>query len=335
MEKILVTGAAGFIGFHLSKRLLDDGYQVLGVDNMNNYYDPALKHARLGQLKRHSNFEFFRFSIQSRGQLLKLFQRRRPKKVVSLAAQAGVRYSMEKPGVYLESNLLGFGHLLEACRRYQVEHLIFASSSSVYGLNTLTPFSEHDATSHPASLYAATKKANELMAHAYAHLFGLPVTGLRFFTVYGPWGRPDMAIYLFARAILERKPIRVFGRGLQRRDFTYIDDVIESILRLLPKAPQGDPSWSGRSPDPARSTAPYRVYNVGNKEPVELRVLIRTLERQLGRKARKIQMPLPPGDLPETHAETSELASRIDFSPRTPLELGMTHFLDWYRSYYR
>jgi UDP-glucuronate 4-epimerase len=332
---ILVTGAAGFIGFHVARRLLQDGHPVLGLDNLNDYYDPALKQARLAQLAPHAGFTFVRTDVSDRKALADVFQLHRPARVVHLAAQAGVRYSVVNPQAYADSNLVGFFHVLEECRHQGVEHLVFASSSSVYGANTRLPFSIHDNVDHPLSLYAATKKANELMAHSYAHLYGLPCTGLRFFTVYGPWGRPDMALFLFTRAILEGRPIEVFDGGRMQRDFTYVDDVVETIVRVLARPAAPDPGWSGDRPDPGTSRAPYRLYNIGHDRPVELLRYIEVLEKCLGRTAVKKMLPAQPGDVPATRADIRELVRDFGFQPRTPLEDGVARFVDWYRAYYR
>jgi UDP-glucuronate 4-epimerase len=332
---ILVTGAAGFIGFHVAQRLLLDGHSVVGLDNVNAYYDPALKEARLAQLTPHPAFAFARIDLADRKAMADLFQRYHPTRVVHLAAQAGVRHSLVNPHAYIDSNLVGFLHVLEECRHQRAEHLVFASSSSVYGANTRLPFSVHDNVDHPVSLYAATKKANELMAHSYAHLYGLPCTGLRFFTVYGPWGRPDMALFLFTRAILEGRPIEVFDGGRMQRDFTYVDDVVEAIVRVLAKPAEPDPGWSGDRPDPATSRAPYRVYNIGNDRPVELMRYIEVVEACLGRKAVKTMLPRQPGDVPATRADMHDLLRDFGFQPRTSVEDGVARFVDWYRTYYR
>jgi UDP-glucuronate 4-epimerase len=332
--KILVTGAAGFIGFHTTLHLLKRGHEVVGLDNLNAYYDPSLKRARLDQLLGHRGFRFQRMDIADREAVAALFAREGFRRVVHLAAQAGVRYSLENPFSYVDSNLVGFATVLEGCRHNGVEHLVYASSSSVYGLNSQMPFSVRDNVDHPISLYAATKKANELMAHAYSHLYRLPTTGLRFFTVYGPWGRPDMALFLFSRAILEGKPIRVFNYGRMKRDFTYVDDVVEGVVRLVDVIPQGDLRWDGNSPDPSSSPGPYRIFNIGNHNPVELLELIDVLEKALGRTAVKELLPLQPGDVPATAAEVSDLAEAIGFAPNTPLPLGAARFVDWFRSYY-
>ncbi|BAP58116.1 NAD-dependent epimerase/dehydratase [Thioploca ingrica] len=331
---ILITGAAGFIGAQLGKQLLERGESVVGIDNLNNYYDVNLKKARLAQLANYSNFLFTQLDLIDRTGLTTLFTREKFRRVVNLAAQAGVRYSIDNPYAYVDSNLVGFVNLLENCRHHAVEHLVFASSSSVYGLNTKMPFSVHDNVDHPISLYAATKKANELMAHTYAHLYGLPVTGLRFFTVYGPWGRPDMAYFKFTQAILNDQPIEVYNYGQMRRDFTYIDDIIEGVIRVLEQVPEPNKTWSGDSPDPGSSLAPYRLYNIGNNQPVELMYYIETLEKALGRKAQLKLLPMQPGDVQATYADISELTKAFDFRPQTAIEVGIDHFVRWYKSYY-
>ncbi len=332
--KILVTGAAGFIGSHVAQRLLERGDEVIGLDNLNDYYDVRLKEARLARLQGRPGFRFVRMDLADRPGTAALFERERPRRVVHLAAQAGVRYSLTRPDAYVDSNLVGFVNVLEGCRHQQIEHLVYASSSSVYGANTRLPFSVHDNVNHPVSLYAATKKANELMAHTYSHLFGLPTTGLRFFTVYGPWGRPDMALFLFTQAILEGRPIDVFNDGRMRRDFTYIDDIVEGVVRVTDRVAAADPAWSGESPDPGSSRAPYRLYNIGNSRPVELLRLIACLEEALGRPAQKRMMPMQPGDVLATYAEVNDLAADVGFKPATPLEEGVRRFVEWYRGYY-
>jgi len=335
LNKILVTGAAGFIGYHLSLRLLENGYHVVGLDNMNSYYDVALKEARLARLvENQGSFEFHKVNISETDAILSLFHETEPEVVINLAAQAGVRYSIENPHVYVDSNVLGFLNILEGCRHNQVKHLVYASSSSVYGANRKMPFSVHDNVDHPVSLYAATKKANELMAHSYSHLYGIPTTGLRFFTVYGPWGRPDMALFLFTRAILEGKPIRVFNYGKMKRDFTYIDDIVESLVRLVSHVPEGNMEWSGITPDPATSLAPYSLYNIGNNSPVELMRVVEILEDCLGKKAIKEFLPMQQGDVPETYADVDDLAKEVDFRPGTPIDIGIARFVEWYRSFY-
>jgi UDP-glucuronate 4-epimerase len=332
---VLLTGAAGFIGYHVAQRLLTDGHRVVGLDNLSDYYDPTLKQARLDLLASHPEFTFERVDVSNRKTMAEVFGRHRPARVVHLAAQAGVRYSIVNPYAYIDANVIGFANILEGCRHDGVEHLVFASSSSVYGANTRLPFSAHDSVDHPLSLYAATKKANELMAHSYAHLYGLPCTGLRFFTVYGPWGRPDMALFLFTRAILEGRPIDVFNEGRMQRDFTYIDDVVEGVVRVLAKPPAPDPAWSGHRPDPGTSRAPYRIYNVGNDRPIELLRYIEVLEECLGRTAKKNLLPLQPGDVVVTRADIDDLARDFGYRPRTTIEEGVHRFVDWYRTYYR
>ncbi|MBI4776878.1 MAG: NAD-dependent epimerase [Deltaproteobacteria bacterium] len=331
---VWVTGAAGFIGFHLSKRLLEQGVSVLGIDNLNDYYDVGLKNARLKQLRSKPDFHFVQQDVGDRKAMSDLFNERRPHRVIHLAAQAGVRYSIENPYAYVDSNLVGFSNILEGCRHSRVQHLVFASSSSVYGANTQLPFSVHDNVDHPVSLYAATKKSNELMAHAYSHLYGLPVTGLRFFTVYGPWGRPDMALFLFTKAILEDRPIDVFNYGKMKRDFTYIDDIVEGVTRVLHQTPAADPNWSGSTPDPATSSAPYRIYNIGNNQPVELEQFIEAIEKALNKRAKKNYLPLQLGDVPATYADIALLESAVGFRPSTSIEEGVARFIEWYRAYY-
>ncbi|CBL44639.1 Capsular polysaccharide biosynthesis protein I [gamma proteobacterium HdN1] len=333
--KILVTGAAGFIGSTLAHRLLARGDEVIGYDNINDYYDVSLKHARLDRLRSHAGFSFMQASLEDRKALDDVFRKYQPQRVVNLAAQAGVRYSIENPQAYLDANLQGFLNILEGCRHHKVEHLVFASSSSVYGANTKMPFSVSDTVDHPVSFYAATKKANELMAHTYSHLYQLPTTGLRFFTVYGPWGRPDMALFLFTKSILAGKPIQVFNHGHHRRDFTYIDDIIEGVVRTLDQVAVPDPDWSGDSPDPATSKAPYRLYNIGSNRPVELLRYIEVLEDCLGKKAIKEMLPLQLGDVPDTYANVDALINDVGYKPGTPIEEGVRHFVDWYRSYYQ
>jgi UDP-glucuronate 4-epimerase len=334
-ERILITGAAGFIGFHLSKRLLDLGYQVSGLDNMNNYYDVGLKENRLAILKDHDKFEFDQLDLQNKEILDKLFTEKKFDFVVNLAAQAGVRYSLTNPHAYLSSNITGFLNILEACRHHPVKHLVYASSSSVYGANRKMPFSVHDNVDHPLALYAVTKKSNELMAHSYSNLYNIPTTGLRFFTVYGPYGRPDMALFLFTKAILEGKPIDVFNNGKMRRDFTYVDDIVEGIVRLLPKIPKGNPNWNGENPDPSTSFAPYKIYNIGNNQPVELLHFIEVLETKLGIRAVKNLLPLQEGDVPETYANVDDLMRDVGFKPSTSVETGIENFVNWYKEYYK
>ncbi len=330
----LVTGAAGFIGFHIALKLLEAGLNVIGLDNINDYYDVGLKKSRLAVLDRHAGFEFFRLNLKDHQQIEAFFKEHSFDTVVHMAAQAGVRYSLVNPRAYVESNIDGFLNLLEGCRLSGVKHLVFASSSSVYGANKKVPFRVHDNVDHPVSFYAATKKANELMAHTYAHLYGIPSTGLRFFTVYGPWGRPDMALFLFTRAILAGEPIKVFNNGLMSRDFTYIDDAVEAVLRLIDKPPAPDPQWDGLNPDPSASFAPYRIYNIGNNKPVQLLEFISVVEDCLQMKARKEFLPMQPGDVPATCADIQEAARDFGFSPNTPLRVGISCFVAWYRQYY-
>jgi len=332
--RVLVTGAAGFIGFHTARALLARGDKVVGLDNLCDYYDVNLKKARLAQLEGEANFSFRKLDLADRGGMEALFDEVRPQRVIHLGAQAGVRYGIENPHTYIDANIVGMLHVLEGCRHHGVEHLVFASSSSVYGGNTAMPFSEHAGADHPLSIYAATKKANELMAHTYAHLYRLPVTGLRFFTVYGPWGRPDMAPIKFTRAILAGEPIDIYNNGHHARDFTYIDDVVEGVLRTSDRIAAPDPVWSGVAPDPATSSAPYRIYNIGNHSPVELMHFIGTLEQALGREAKKRFLPMQPGDVPATFANVADLAADVGFAPATPLEEGIGRFVAWYRSYY-
>ena len=335
MRKILVTGAAGFIGFHLAQRFLDAGDTVVGIDNLNDYYDVNLKKSRLARLENHRRFRFTRMDIADREGIAALFKKETFALVVHLAAQAGVRYSIINPYAYIDSNLVGFINILEGCRQQKVQHLVFASSSSVYGANTLMPFSVHHNVDHPLSLYAATKKANELMAHTYASLYNLPCTGLRFFTVYGPWGRPDMALFLFTKAILEDQPIDVYNQGNMKRDFTYIDDIIEGVYRVAAKIPAPNPKWQGDHPDPATSFAPYKIYNIGNNHPVELIYFIETLEKNLHKKAKKIFLPMQPGDVPATCADVDDLMADVGFKPATSIEEGIKKFLSWYKDYYK
>lgn len=332
--KILVTGTAGFIGFHLAKTLLERGDEVIGVDNMNNYYDISLKQARLDQLLPYPKFTDVRMDIADREGIAALFRQHQPQRVVNLAAQPGVRYSLENPYAYIDSNIMGFMNILEACRHHQVEHLVYASSSSVYGANTLMPFSEHHNVDHPVSMYAATKKANELMAHTYSHLFNLPTTGLRFFTVYGPWGRPDMAMFSFTKKIIEGETLDVYNYGHHRRDFTYIDDIVEGVVRTLDTVAQPNKHWSGDHPDPASSTAPYKIYNIGSNRPVELLRYIEVLEDALQIKATKNLLPLQPGDVPDTYADVDALIEDIHYQPATSIEDGVSWFVQWYRDFY-
>ncbi len=332
--KVLVTGTAGFIGAQLAHALLARGDEVIGVDNVNDYYDVKLKEARLSRLTPHPGFTEARVSLEDRGSINEIFARHKPKRVVNLAAQAGVRYSLINPHAYIDANLVGFCNILEACRHNEVEHLVFASSSSVYGANTAMPFSIHDNVDHPVSLYAASKKANELMAHSYSHLFRLPTTGLRFFTVYGPWGRPDMALFLFARNILEDKPIDVFNNGHHKRDFTFVEDIAEGVVRVLERIPQPDPAWKSDAPDPSSSNAPFRIYNIGNHQPVPLMHYIEVLEDCLGKKAQKNYLPLQLGDVPETFADIEDLVRDVGYRPATPVEVGVRRFVDWFCEYY-
>jgi UDP-glucuronate 4-epimerase len=332
--KVLVTGSAGFIGSALSLRLLERGDEVIGIDNLNDYYDVELKKARLARTLDHTGYTDVRIDLEDREGIAGLFGKHKPHGVVNLAAQAGVRYSIENPLAYVDTNLLGFANVLEGCRHNGVEHLVYASSSSVYGSNTNMPFSVHDNVDHPVSLYAASKKANELMAHTYSHLYRIPTTGLRFFTVYGPWGRPDMALFKFTHNILAGKPIDVFNYGNHRRDFTYIDDIVEGVVRVLDRVPEPDPEWSGDAPDSASSTAPYRLYNIGNNQPVELMRYIEVLEACLGKEAEKNMLPLQPGDVPATYADVADLVRDVDYQPDMSIEQGIARFVDWYRDYY-
>ncbi|HYI78968.1 MAG TPA: NAD-dependent epimerase [Chryseolinea sp.] len=332
---VLVTGAAGFIGFHLSKKLCDLGYRVLGIDNLNTYYDVKIKESRLEILTKIPGFKFEKIDLTNYKALDELCQRNLFQCVVNLAAQAGVRYSLTNPHAYLESNFHGFLNILEICRNHKIQHLIYASSSSVYGANKKMPFSVHQNVDHPISLYAASKKSNELMAHAYSALYNLPTTGLRFFTVYGPYGRPDMALYLFTKAIVEGKPIDVYNNGKMSRDFTFVDDIVESISRLIPKVPSPNTNWSGMTPDPASSFAPYKVYNIGNNKPVDLLLFIEIIEQKLGKKAIKNFLPMQDGDVVETYADVNDLYNEIDFKPATRIEEGVSKFVDWYKEYYQ
>jgi len=334
MTPVLVTGAAGFIGYHLTARLLDDGQAVVGFDNLSSYYSVELKRARLGELAKRGQFHFVHADLADAGALNRVFDEHRFRLVYNMAAQAGVRYSLQNPQAYVSSNIEGFVNLLEACQRTEVEHLVYASSSSVYGAVTKMPFSVHQNVDHPVSVYAATKKANELLAHSYSHLYALPTTGLRFFTVYGPWGRPDMAIYLFTKAILAGQPIDVFNNGQMQRDFTYVDDVTEALARIGLKPAEPNPNWNGAAPDPASSKAPYRIYNIGNHAPVKLTRVIALLEQELGKQAIQNLMPMQPGDVPATYADIEELARAVDFQPKTPIETGIARFVAWYRSYH-
>jgi UDP-glucuronate 4-epimerase len=333
--KILVTGAAGFIGFHVSKALLERGDEVIGLDNLNDYYDPTIKQARLCRLEGQEHFRFIKKDLADRDGIAALFTREKFQRVINLAAQAGVRYSLQNPGAYIDSNVVGFANILEGCRHNQVEHLVYASSSSVYGANTKMPFSVHDNVDHPVSLYAASKKANELMAHTYSHLYKLPTTGLRFFTVYGPWGRPDMALFLFTKAILEGRPIDVFNNGKMQRDFTYIDDIVHGVVRITDKTPIENPRWDSTRPDPGTSKAPYRIYNIGNNNPVELTYLIEILEKAIGRKAGKNFLPMQAGDVLATYADVDDLTRDVGFKPATSIETGVTKFVQWYKDHFK
>lgn len=332
--KVLVTGSAGFIGSALTLRLLDRGDEVIGIDNHNDYYNPKLKEDRLARHSDHPGYTHIRGDLADRDLMEELFATHKPEGVVNLAAQAGVRYSLENPLAYIDSNLVGFGHILEGCRHNGVKHLVYASSSSVYGSNTKMPFSVHDNVNHPVSLYAATKKSNELMAHAYSHLYGIPTTGLRFFTVYGPWDRPDMALQKFATAIVNDEPIKLFNYGNHRRDFTYIDDIVEGVIRVLDKPAEPSPEWNGDNPDSGTSYAPWRIYNIGNNNPVELKAYIGALESALGKEARKELLPLQPGDVPDTYADVEDLVRDMGYKPQTPLEEGMKRFVEWFKGYY-
>jgi len=334
-DAVLLTGAAGFIGFHVAQRLLAEGRAVVGLDCVNHYYDPRLKEARLDLLKGNPKFSFEKLDLVDRTATKSLFERYRFARVIHLAAQAGVRHSLDHPHAYTDANVEGFLNVLEGCRHHGCQHLVFASSSSVYGANTKLPFSVRDNVDHPISLYAASKKANELMAHAYSHLYRLPATGLRFFTVYGPWGRPDMAMFIFAKAILEGQPIRLFNHGRMRRDFTYVDDVSQAIVRLIDRPPQGSPDWDGNQPDPGTSSAPWKIYNIGNSHPEELTHVVSLLEKGLGMTAIKEMLPMQPGDVEATYADVKDLENDIGFRPATPIEEGIARFVKWYRDYYR
>jgi len=333
--KVLVTGAAGFIGSALTLRLLERGDEVVGIDNHNDYYDPSLKEARLARYVDHPGYAHLRVDLADKKAIDACFSQYRPNRVVNLAAQAGVRYSIENPLAYINSNIVGFAHILEGCRHHNVEHLVYASSSSVYGANTKKPFSVHDNVDHPLSLYAASKKSNELMAHTYSHLYELPTTGLRFFTVYGPWGRPDMALFKFTNAILAGKSIQVFNHGKHKRDFTYIDDIVEGVVRVLDQPAKANSDWSGNKPDAASSLSPWRVYNIGNNNPVELLDYIAALEEALGKKAVREMLPLQPGDVPDTYADVTDLAENLEYRPSTSVEIGIDQFVKWYREFYR
>ena len=347
--KILVTGTAGFIGYHLAQRLIERGDEVVGLDSVNDYYDPAIKYGRLVETgidkdrieynkliasSKHDNYRFIQLNLEDKENLDVLFAKQRFDKVCNLAAQAGVRYSLINPKAYIDANIVGFVNILEACRHHNIQHLAYASSSSVYGLNESMPFSTSDNVDHPVSLYAASKKSNELMAHTYSHLFGLPTTGLRFFTVYGPWGRPDMALFLFTKAILEDKPIDVFNHGKMRRDFTYVDDIVEGVVRVIDHPPSGKPDWSGKSPNPSCSKGPYKIYNIGNSNPVELMDFIEAIEKCLGKQAQKNMMPIQPGDVPATWADVNDLVEDIDYQPNTSIQEGVGRFIAWYKEYY-
>ncbi|NWN91412.1 NAD-dependent epimerase [Marinobacter adhaerens] len=333
--KILVTGTAGFIGSQLALRLLDRGDEVIGVDNVNDYYDVNLKEARLARLTGHSGFTEVREDVADRPVMAEIFEKHRPERVVHLAAQAGVRYSLENPNAYVDANLVGFMNILEGCRHNGVKHLVYASSSSVYGANETMPFSVHDNVDHPLSLYAASKKANELMAHTYSHLYGLPTTGLRFFTVYGPWGRPDMALFIFTKKILAGEPIDVFNHGNHKRDFTYIDDIVEGVIRTLDQVAQPNPDWDGKKPETGTSKAPYRIYNIGSNNPVELSRFIEIIEDRTGKKAQKNLLPMQPGDVPATYADVDDLINDVGYKPATDVEEGIARFVDWYREFYQ
>ena len=333
--KILVTGAAGFIGFHASKRLLDSGYDVIGLDNLNNYYDINLKNDRLKILQEYDGFTFHKIDLKDQGEVESLFKKESPQRVIHLAAQAGVRYSIENPHAYIQSNIVGTFNILEGCRRNQVEHLVYASSSSAYGLNTKYPFSIHDQSSHPVSLYGATKISNELMAHSYSHLYKLPTTGLRFFTVYGPWGRPDMAYFLFTKSILASEPIDLYNQGNMIRDFTYIEDIVEGVCRIIKKIPDPNPNWSGSDPDPASSTAPYRLYNIGSNRPTPLMDYVKEIEKNLGVKAKLNLMPMQGGDVKKSHADVDDLVKDFEYSPKWNIQNGIKSFIQWYIDYYK
>ena len=335
MKTIIVTGSAGFIGSAVCVKLLERGENVVGVDNHNNYYDPKIKDARLERLVKHSNYQHFKIDLSEQGDLEKVFKSCKPKMVVNLAAQAGVRYSIKNPLTYIKSNVVGFAHILENCRHYDIEHLVYASTSSVYGANSKKPFSEHDSVNHPLSVYAATKKSNELMAHTYSYLYKLPTTGLRFFTVYGPWGRPDMALFKFTKAILEEKPIDVFNYGKHTRDFTYIEDIVEGVVKTLDNPATGNDNWDSDKPDPANSNAPWCIYNIGNNEPVKLMDYIDALEKTLGKKAKINYLPLQPGDVPDTYANVDNLKAKFNYKPSTSVIEGVTNFVKWYKDYYQ
>ena len=333
--KILITGAAGFIGFNLASRLLKEGHEIVGIDNLNDYYDVNLKKTRLSIIEKQGSFSFVLGDLSDREKIKTLFETNRFDYVVNLAAQAGVRYSIENPASYVDSNLVGFGNILEGCRHCEVKHLVYASSSSVYGLNTSMPFSVRQNVDHPISLYAASKKANELMAHTYSYLYNLPTTGLRFFTVYGPWGRPDMALFLFTKAILHNEPIKVFNNGNMQRDFTYIDDIVEGVVRVMNNVPEADPEWSSDHPNPSASCVPYKLYNIGNNAPVALMEFVKAIEKALGKEAKKEYLPMQPGDVPATYADVNDLIRDTGFKPSTPIEEGINNFVQWYKRYYQ
>jgi UDP-glucuronate 4-epimerase len=333
--KLIITGSAGFLGFSLCIKLLKSSYHIIGIDNHNNYYDPKLKEARFNKLIKYSNYQHYRIDLSDQESLEKVFKEHKPEIVINLAAQAGVRYSIENPLAYVDSNVVGFVNILENCRHQNVNHLIYASTSSVYGANTKLPFSEHDSTNHPLSIYAATKKSNELMSHSYSHLYGLPTTGLRFFTVYGPWGRPDMALFKFTKDILDQKPIEVFNNGQHTRDFTYVDDIVNGIIKVLEKPAKPNLQWNSNQPDPATSKAPWRIYNIGNNKPIELMKYINILENALGKKAIINFLPLQPGDISNTYADISALKENFNYAPSTPVAEGVNNFVNWYKEYYK
>ena len=334
LKKILITGSAGFIGFSVSKYLLKRGHNIVGIDNHNDYYDPTMKESRLKKLKEYTNYQHYRVDLIDKKNIDEIFNKYKPNKVINLAAQAGVRYSMKNPLAYINSNILGFAHILENCHQHGIEHLVYASTSSVYGANTKTPFSEHDSANHPLSVYAASKKSNELMAHSYSYLYQMPTTGLRFFTVYGPWGRPDMALFKFTKAILEEKPIDVFNYGKHTRDFTYIDDIVEGVIKTLDNPSKGNDNWNSDQPDPATSKAPWRIYNIGNNNPVQLMDYIDVLEKTLGKKAKINFLPLQPGDVQDTYSNTDNLNEKFNYKPSTSVIDGISKFVKWYKDYY-
>ena len=334
LKKILITGSAGFIGFSVSKYLLKRGHDIVGIDNHNDYYDPTMKLSRLKKLKEYTNYQHYRVDLIDKKNIDEIFNKYKPDKVINLAAQAGVRYSMKNPLAYINSNILGFAHILENCHQHEIEHLVYASTSSVYGANTKTPFSEHDSANHPLSVYAASKKSNELMAHSYSYLYQMPTTGLRFFTVYGPWGRPDMALFKFTKAILEEKPIDVFNYGKHTRDFTYIDDIVEGVIKILDNPSKGNDNWNSDQPDPATSKAPWRIYNIGNNNPVQLMDYIDVLEKTLGKKAKINFLPLQPGDVQDTYSNTDNLNEKFNYKPSTSVIDGISKFVKWYKDYY-